>query len=203
MAYKNGRIPASALKTIPFSKSWRLQKAAVHSLVRLNAAFKKEFGHNLVITYGYRTYTQQVALWNRYGHKAWRAARPGTSKHGDGLAADIGSLGGFSGKKWKWINAHTSYGWRRSNYKPTRTKEPWHWEYHPTLDKRKGGSGKLRVNTWAYTKPCAKTAKDRKKLVKKVLKAGKSVKWSSRIYSCGAWWCVLPDKTYIRAANVR
>ena len=38
------------------------------------------------VNYGKRTYAEQLYLWNKYGSP--RAARPGTSRHETGLAAD-------------------------------------------------------------------------------------------------------------------
>lgn len=38
------------------------------------------------VNYGKRTYAEQLYLWNKYGPP--RAARPGTSRHETGLAAD-------------------------------------------------------------------------------------------------------------------
>lgn len=44
----------------------------------------------LYVNYGKRTYEEQLALWNKYGPP--RAARPGTSRHETGLAADVVTL---------------------------------------------------------------------------------------------------------------
>jgi len=41
----------------------------------------------LHVNYGKRTYAEQTYLWNKYGPP--RAARPGTSRHETGLAADV------------------------------------------------------------------------------------------------------------------
>lgn len=41
----------------------------------------------LYVNYGRRSYAEQLALWNKYGPP--RAARPGTSRHETGLAADV------------------------------------------------------------------------------------------------------------------
>ena len=41
----------------------------------------------LHVNYGKRTYAEQAALWAKYGPP--RAARPGTSRHETGLAADV------------------------------------------------------------------------------------------------------------------
>ena len=39
------------------------------------------------VNFGKRTFAEQTVLWNRYGYP--RAARPGTSRHETGLAADV------------------------------------------------------------------------------------------------------------------
>lgn len=41
----------------------------------------------LHVNYGKRSYAEQKALWDKYGSP--RAARPGTSRHETGLAADV------------------------------------------------------------------------------------------------------------------
>lgn len=44
----------------------------------------------LYVNYGKRSYEEQLALWNKYGPP--RAARPGTSRHETGFAADVVTL---------------------------------------------------------------------------------------------------------------
>lgn len=81
----------------------------------------KKAGVTLSINSAYRSYQEQVVLWNRYGQDPNRVARPGTSNHESGKAIDFHNTPGA----WAWLkaNAHR-YGLR--NYPP----EPWH--YSPT-----------------------------------------------------------------------
>lgn len=85
---------------------------------RLYAAAKAD-GINLQITSGYRSYAEQVVLYNRY--KAGQgpiAAPPGHSNHQTGTAIDFTNTPGA----WAWLkaNAH-KYGLH--NFPP----EPWHY----------------------------------------------------------------------------
>lgn len=106
-------------------------------------------GHSLRIESGYRSYTAQANLFNRYSQKYGEAyaekisARPGTSEHQTGLAADIGLSNGECSlhrcfgdtAAGKWVAAHAAdYGFiirypsehvdvTGYNY------EPWHLRY--------------------------------------------------------------------------
>lgn len=112
MAYLNGRLPSAVLGPIP---GGRLRRDAARAFRAMNAESVTRFGVTLHPTGGmssYRTYAQQVYLWNLYksGHGNL-AAVPGTSNHGLGLAVDlatpqmrqivdqIGSKYGFA-KRW-------------------------------------------------------------------------------------------------------
>ena len=83
------------------------------------ASLQQMFADNpaLSLTSGFRTYAEQVDLYNRKGPRL--AARPGTSKHEKGLAADIGPSSQYS-----WLQANASkYGMSQ-----TVSYEPWHYE---------------------------------------------------------------------------
>lgn len=83
---------------------------------------------------GYRSYSQQVNLYEKYG--ASRAAVPGTSNHGWGLALDMAltsyvrylinndpvSLIGFE-------NLMARYGFSPLKYEDGTYWEEWHWDY--------------------------------------------------------------------------
>lgn len=79
-------------------------------------------GVQLRITSGYRSYAEQVALWNLYkAGKGNIAARPGTSNHETGDAIDFTNTPGA----WAWLKRNsTRFGFK--NFDP----EPWH--YSPT-----------------------------------------------------------------------
>jgi peptidoglycan hydrolase-like protein with peptidoglycan-binding domain len=85
------------------------------------AAAAKKAGVTLQINNSYRSYQEQVVLWNRYGRNPARVAPPGTSNHQSGRAIDfVNTPGAYA---WLKANAH-KYGLH--NYPP----EPWH--YSPT-----------------------------------------------------------------------
>lgn len=126
-AYTNGRMPSSALASVGYG-NWRLSTYCIDDYKRLNAAFKAHFGWNLEITgsmSAYRTYDQQVYLWNLYQNgKGNKAAYPGTSNHGWGLAVDV-RVAPYGSSEYNWLNKHApSYG-----FNDGVSGEPWHWEY--------------------------------------------------------------------------
>lgn len=125
--YDNGRLPSSALGSVGYG-GFRLSTYCVADYKRMNAAFVSRFGKNLPITgsmSAYRTYDQQVYLYDQYLHHGGAlAAVPGTSNHGWGLAADI-SVGGHGSTYYNWLNANgPSYG-----FNDTVSSEAWHWTY--------------------------------------------------------------------------
>ena len=73
----------------------------------------------------YRPYEEQVQLAETKGlySKGGLAAKPGTSEHGWGIAADL-QLNGAA-QAWMQRNA-PSYG-----FKADVAGESWHWAYHP------------------------------------------------------------------------
>ncbi|CAF4261478.1 unnamed protein product [Rotaria socialis] len=102
------------------------------------ASAAKQAGARVTVTSGFRTVARQEYFWNCYQTKACNngnlAARPGTSKHGRGVALDLNTncgsqtgakpnCGGSSVYQWLKNNGH-KYGFKR-----TVQSEPWHWEY--------------------------------------------------------------------------
>ncbi|MFX4272419.1 peptidoglycan-binding protein [Propionibacteriaceae bacterium Y1685] len=125
--YRNGQVPASQLCRIPGAGAhWRISCRALPDYKRLDAAHRARFGTSMVVDHltltTYRTYADQVLLYNKYGYP--RAARPGTSNHGWGMAIDV-SVGGWGSakQKWMWANA-PKYG-----FKPDVPHEQWHFTY--------------------------------------------------------------------------
>jgi hypothetical protein len=57
-------------------------------LQRLEALAAKR-GEHFTITSGLRTYAEQMRLWNGRGSNPYPVARPGTSRHESGRAADV------------------------------------------------------------------------------------------------------------------
>ena len=122
-AYGNGRIPASALEKVG-ATGHKLWSPAAESLTRLMAGAQKD-GVHIGITDSYRSYTEQVDLARRKGlySQGGLAAKPGTSEHGWGMAADLD----LNGKALSWMKQHgAEYGF--VNNVP---RESWHWAYKP------------------------------------------------------------------------
>jgi LAS superfamily LD-carboxypeptidase LdcB len=127
---RNGRLAANELKSIPFALGQKLIPSAADSLVKMNEAYKKEFGRNISITDSYRTYAQQVAVKRNKGNLA---ATPGTSNHGLGRALDLGGgVNTFGTKQHIWmVKNGPSYGWYHPDWAGqfSSKPEPWHFEY--------------------------------------------------------------------------
>jgi len=113
--------------------SYWLADAAAASWKRMVAA-----GMPNKVTSAGRTRAEQQALYDR-----WKAgklpgtptvAKPGTSRHETGGAADAGT------QTVAWLREHgAEYGWTNPAWaQRPRTLEPWHWEYDPAKDRHRG-----------------------------------------------------------------
>jgi LAS superfamily LD-carboxypeptidase LdcB len=121
--YGNGKIPASALEQVGDTRH-RLWAPAAESLTRMIGDAGKD-GVHIGITDSYRPYTEQVDLARRKGlySQGGLAAKPGTSEHGWGMAADLD----LNGKALSWMRENgTKYG-----YVNNVSRESWHWAYKP------------------------------------------------------------------------
>ena len=119
--FKNGQLPASALEDV--GKGNKLRKGdAASSFLQMAAAAKKD-NIDLVsaITGSYRDLAGQEYM---YATKPkGMAAKPGTSKHGWGVALDIGYANAQN-----WINKNGGkFGWGLPNWAKGGF-EPWHFE---------------------------------------------------------------------------
>jgi len=128
--YANGRIPLRELCRLPFDKRHRLRADAAVAFDRLNSAYRARFGDELCLTDSYRSYASQVSVAAR---KPTLAARPGTSEHGWGLAADLCEGAAVPGaRQHVWLLAHApAFGWDNPKWaRPNGSRpEAWHWEY--------------------------------------------------------------------------
>jgi len=130
----NGCLDPSTL--CPVQRDQLLQCKAVDPFNKLSAAYDAQFGHELYVDLAYRNYDAQVVMLQRYGSP--RAATPGTSPHGLGLAIDLPDWEypamypdgyaaeiqyGTPQENWLIANAPT-YGW----YFDVKN-EPWHMDY--------------------------------------------------------------------------
>jgi D-alanyl-D-alanine carboxypeptidase len=122
-AYGNGKIPASALERVG-DTNHKLWAPAAESLTRMMADAKKD-GVQIGITDSYRPYSEQVDLAKRKGlySQGGLAAKPGTSEHGWGMAADLD----LNSKALSWMRANAGkYGFDENT-----PRESWHWAYKP------------------------------------------------------------------------
>jgi zinc D-Ala-D-Ala carboxypeptidase len=122
-AYGNGKIPRTALSPVGNTEH-RLWAPAASSLTSLIADAKKD-GVNIGITDSYRPYDEQVDLARRKGlySQGGLAAKPGTSEHGWGMAADLD----LDSKGLAWMRQNAAkYGFVNNV-----SRESWHWAYKP------------------------------------------------------------------------
>ena len=120
-SFENGKIPKEALSPVG-DTGHRLWQPAAQALTRMIADAKAQ-GVTIGITDSYRTYETQVDLVRRKGlySQGGLAARPGTSDHGWGLAADLK----LDSKALAWVRANAAaYGFAEDT-----PREPWHWAY--------------------------------------------------------------------------
>lgn len=89
----------------------------------------KPAGIEILLNSGFRSYPEQKDLYEGYvaGRPGYNtAAKPGNSKHQNGIAFDI-KVNGFDSPIYDWLTQNaTSHGFLR-----TVNGEPWHWEYDP------------------------------------------------------------------------
>jgi len=124
----NGELPAALLATVPWDTAERLRPGALADLLRLNAAFRAVFGHNLIINESYRTLARQQAYYDKPPSGVGTAAWPGTSNHGWGLAIDLH----LTAAEYAWMRANAPrYGWVNPAWAHDGrgVEEPWHWEH--------------------------------------------------------------------------
>ena len=134
-AYGNGKIPASALEQVGATRH-KLWGPAAEALTRMMADAQKD-GVHIGITDSYRPYTEQVDLARRKGlySQGGLAAKPGTSEHGWGMAADLD----LNAKALAWVRENgAKYG-----YFNTASRESWHWGFKP--DSVSGGGQQVGV----------------------------------------------------------
>jgi LAS superfamily LD-carboxypeptidase LdcB len=130
LGFANGKIPQSALCGVGFDASVRLRCDAAEQLDVLNAAYKEQFGTDLVVNDSYRSYAGQITCKRT---KGYLCATPGTSNHGSGIAVDLGGgIDSFGTPQHRWMDAHASdLEWVHPSWAERGGSKPeaWHWEY--------------------------------------------------------------------------
>lgn len=138
MVLKNGLLDSSLLQLT--SGGRKLSTPAALSYERLDTVFERRFGKTLLFGdgwTGYRSLEQQVVLYDQLGYP--KAAIPGTSNHGYGLAADFASgVNIYGSVEWRWMNTEgRTHGWVPLNEGNLKF-EPWHWVYTQSRDQHYG-----------------------------------------------------------------
>ncbi|WP_369052100.1 D-alanyl-D-alanine carboxypeptidase family protein [Kineococcus terrestris] len=128
--YANGMIPRSALCPIVAAPGHVLRADAANAFNQLSQAYAEAFGSYISVTDSYRTLAGQIDVAAR---KPGLAARPGTSRHGLGIAVDLGAgIQNAGSEQHAWMKRNAAlYGWINPAWAQNRGGqfEPWHWEY--------------------------------------------------------------------------
>ncbi len=120
IAYHRGR--PRRIKVVPVGGG---QYLAAHVAPRYLAMIRaaRRAGVRLTHTSGFRTHYQQQVLYRRYG--SGRAAPPGHSNHQQGLSMDIGNIGGYGTRAYRWLSQNA----RKFGFVNDVRGEFWHWTY--------------------------------------------------------------------------
>jgi hypothetical protein len=126
----NGNLDPVVLCTVWGAPGHRLRTDAAHAFTRMSKLHAKHTGEPLCITDSYRSYAEQVDVYQR---KPELAAVPGTSNHGWGVATDLcGGVQTAGTKAFRWMKKYgPSFGWVHPAWaEPSGSKpEAWHWEF--------------------------------------------------------------------------
>lgn len=129
-----GHVADEDLAPVPWSPGSRVRADVLPGLVELNAAFRARFGVDLPLNSAYRSFDEQVAVYNPSNPNPL-AAPPGCSNHGLGTAIDIDGISEKGSARFAWLEANAgTYGWVNPDWaRPTgRLPEPWHWQHEST-----------------------------------------------------------------------
>lgn len=126
----NGQLDPAALCPLWMAPGQRMRTDASRWFARMSVFHQRTTGKPLCVTDSYRSYARQVDVYRR---KPGLAAVPGTSRHGWGMAVDLGcGVAQFGSPNYNWMRANA----RRFHFvhpswaEPSGSMpEPWHWEY--------------------------------------------------------------------------
>lgn len=134
---KNGELESKDLKSVKINGAYyQLEEHAADALVKMNREFKKHFNVEIPMNNTYRTFQKQKELKKYYTSQGnpGRAATPGTSKHGWGIAMDINTGGlKFKSKHVQWIMKNGGqFNWIKPAWAKSGGSNPeaWHFEYN-------------------------------------------------------------------------
>lgn len=123
----------------------RLALETIKPYAALVAAAAKD-GILVTLNSGFRSYPEQKHLHDGFirslpGFNT--AAKPGFSKHQNGIAFDISVPGGDGNPTYEWLKRNaTAFGFVR-----TVSKEPWHWEFDEAKAQLALAEGTFKTST--------------------------------------------------------
>lgn len=130
---KIGRIKVKTAQNTPLKKT---ASYLAEAFLKMKEHAKRD-GIVLQANDGFRTMAEQSAIYNErftngvlneVGKKKGTAAKPGYSKHQNGIAIDI-ATGGFTTATYAWLDRNAAtYGFVNTG-KRFSPQEPWHWEF--------------------------------------------------------------------------
>ena len=128
--FPNGQIPVSLLCPVWGAPGKYLRADAEYAFDRMSHAYAQAFGRPICVTDAYRSYADQIRV---AAERPGFAAKPGTSNHGWGTAADLcGGIESFGSATHAWMLANAPlFGWFHPSWaEPTGVlPEAWHWEF--------------------------------------------------------------------------
>lgn len=129
-AYPNGLFPTSALCPLWQAPGEMLSPRAAAAFNAMTQAYARQTGSPICVTDSYRSLSEQYVTKAKRGRFA---ARPGTSRHGLGMALDLcGGINNFGSPAHLWMKQNAPlYGWFHPSWAGPggATPEPWHWEF--------------------------------------------------------------------------
>lgn len=102
-------------------------------------------GVTVAINSAFRSYREQEQLYDGFIKKLPgfnTAAKPGTSKHQNGIAFDIQVAGGAGDPCYDWLTRNAP----QRGFVRTVNKEPWHWEYDQALAQTAVAAGTFKID---------------------------------------------------------
>ena len=129
--YANGTIPRSSLCPLWGAPQHVLRADAANAFNKLSKAYAEHFGRPMCVTDSYRPLADQISVAAR---KPGLAAKPGTSRHGLGIAVNLcDGVNRFGSDTFNWLKRNASlYGWLHPAWAEpggSGPEEAWHWEY--------------------------------------------------------------------------
>jgi lysozyme family protein len=122
-AYHKGK--KSTITVVPVGNGQYLRADAAKNFLAMQSAAQRA-GIKLTATSGFRSMEEQRELYQKYLKGTGNlAAKPGYSNHQGGISMDIGGVGSYGTKAYKWLKNNASkYG-----FEDDVRREYWHWTY--------------------------------------------------------------------------